>query len=95
MWSIWPTDSKREESPRPIPTGSGSGKVIGGRERLDPEFARRHGAEERCFSRTELPTDEVGSFGDRESSGHERAFALASAEVVSQAFVGVTRVPPG
>ncbi len=50
---------------------------ISGRDRLNLELTRGEGTEERCFRGcAELPTDEVGSFGDHKRGGYERACAL-------------------
>ncbi len=50
---------------------------ISGRDRLNLQLTRGDGTEERCFRGcAELPTDEVGSFGDHERGCYERARVL-------------------
>ena len=62
---------------------------IGGCEHLDLDLARGHGTEERFRRGADLPADEVGSFGDHERGGYERARALDRRHAAVMIGVGV------
>lgn len=68
----------------------GDPSSVSGRDRLDLQLARGESTEERCFRGcAELPTDEVGAFGDHKRGRYKRARALNDFDAGLMIGIGV------